>query len=116
MISSRYDSRIPFYLLILLSVSYVLSIFTLQLFGGMIAILWLFEKNSEKKKAIDGFIVAVSIYGIARLLSIALSEYQGESIQAIYKEALFFISVFSFGFYLKVLDEKKIILLIYYFI
>jgi O-antigen ligase len=102
--------------MIFLSVSFVLSIFALQLFGGILAVLWMFERNSEKRKAIDNFVIVVCIYGIARIIAIALSEYPEESVQALYKEALFFLSVFSFGFYSKILDERKIRLLIYSFI
>ncbi|RPI68144.1 MAG: hypothetical protein EHM47_14875, partial [Ignavibacteriales bacterium] len=116
MISSRFDLRIPFYLLVLLSVSFVLSIFAMQLFGGVLIILWLLERNSEKKKAVDKFIIAASLFGISRLLAIIFSEYPEESIPALYKEALFFLSFFSLGFYFKALDEKKIKLLVFSFI
>ncbi|MDO8548787.1 MAG: O-antigen ligase family protein, partial [Ignavibacteria bacterium] len=116
MISSRFDLRIPFYLLIFLSVSYVLSIFLLQLFGGALAVLWLFEKNSEKRKAIDSFIIAVLVYGVTRLLSVTFSEYLENSIHTLYKEALFFLSVFSVGFYLKSFDQKRVRIIIYVFI
>ena len=64
MISSRFDIRIPFYLTILLSVSFVLSIFALQLFAGLLVILWLLEKNSGKRKAIDKIVVLIVIYGL----------------------------------------------------
>ena len=116
MISSRFDLRIPFYLLIFLSVSYVLSIFLLQLFGGALVVLWLFEKNSEKRKAIDSFIIAVLVYGVTRLLSVTFSEYPENSIHTLYKEALFFLSVFSIGFYLKSFDQKRVRSIIYVFI
>ncbi len=116
MISSRCDSRIPFYLLIMLSLSFVLSIFAMQLFAGVMGILWLFEKNSEKKKAIDTFVIAVSFYGLIRLLTIIFSEYPEISVHTLYKEALFFLSVFSIGFYLKTLERQKILLVIYSFI
>src|SRR4030065_1239121 len=102
--TSRFDPRIPFYILLFLSVSYVLSIFLMQLFCGVLVILWLLEKNSEKRKAIDSFIIAVLVYGFARLISVILSEYPGVSIHTLYKEALFYLSVFSIGFYLKSFD------------
>src|SRR5690606_28569945 len=116
MISTRYEIRIPFYFLILLSVSFVLSIFAMQLFGAALVILWLFEKNSEKKKAIDSFIIAVLIYGLIRIISIIFSEYPDESISALYREALFFLSIFPIGFYLKSFDDQKKKIIIYSFI
>ena len=116
MISSRFNIQIPFYLLTFLSVSYVLSIVVLQVFTGALVILWLFEKTSEKKKAIDSFIIMLLVYGFVRLLSIIFSEYQDISIHSLYKEALFYLSVFPFGFYLKSLDPKKTQVIIYTFI
>jgi O-antigen ligase len=116
MISSRFDIRIPFYLTILLSVSFVLSIFALQLLAGVLAILWLFEKNSEKRKAVDRIVILILIYGFVRLVAIAFSEYPSVSIQSLYKEGLFYLSIFSLGFYLKVFDERKIRQIIYIFI
>lgn len=116
MISSRFDIRIPFYLTILLSVSFVLSIFALQLFAGLLVILWLLEKNSGKRKAIDKIVVLIVIYGLVRTIAIIFSEYPSVSVQTFYKEGLFFLSVFSLGFYLKVFGEKKRRQIIYIFI
>jgi len=116
MIYSRFDSRIPFYILIFLSVCYVLSIVLLQFFCAVLAVLWILEKNSEKKKAINFFVIGISAFGIIRLISIIFSEYPEISIPALYKEALFYLSVFSFGFYFKVLDFKLVKLIIYAFL
>lgn len=116
MISSRFDIRIPFYLTILLSVSFVLSIFALQLFAGLLIILWLLEKNSEKRKAIDKIVVLFVIYGLVRTVTIVFSEYPSVSVQTFYKEGLFFLSIFSLGFYLKVFGEKKRRQILYIFI
>jgi len=88
----------------------------MQLFGAALVILWLFEKNSEKKKAIDSFIIAVLIYGLIRIISIIFSEYPDESISALYREALFFLSIFPIGFYLKSFDDQKKKIIIYSFI
>jgi O-antigen ligase len=116
MITTRFDQRLPFYLIILLSVSFSLSIFTMQLFGGTLALLWLFEKNSEKKKAADRIVMMVTLYGLVRLLAIIFSEYTSVSVHSLYKEALFYLSVFSIGFYMKVFDSRKIRLIIYFFL
>src|SRR3989304_5017234 len=116
MISSRFDLRIPFYLMILLSGSFVLSIFAMQLFAGILAILWLFEKNSEKRKAVDRIVIIILIYGLVRLAAIIFSEYPSVSVQSLYKEGLFYLSIFSIGFYVKVFDEQKTRQIIYLFI
>jgi O-antigen ligase len=116
MISSRFDIRIPFYLTILLSVSFVLSIFALQLFAGLLIVFWLLEKNSEKRKAIDKIVVLIVIYGVVRIVAIIFSEYHSVSVQTFYKEGLFFLSIFSLGFYLKVFDAGKRKQIIYFFI
>ncbi|OGU32096.1 MAG: hypothetical protein A2057_03400 [Ignavibacteria bacterium GWA2_35_9] len=116
MISSRFDLRIPFYLMILLSVSFVLSIFAMQLFAGILAILWLFEKYSEKRKAVDRIVIFILIYGLVRLAAIIFSEYPSVSVQSLYKEGLFYLSIFSIGFYVKVFDEQKTRQIIYLFI
>ena len=116
MISSRFDIRIPFYLTVLLSISFVLSIFALQLFAGLLVILWLLEKYSEKRKAVDKIIVLIVIYGFIRTVAIIFSEYPSVSVQTFYKEGLFFLSIFSLGFYFKAFDEKKRRQIIYIFI
>ena len=106
MITSRFDQRLPFYLIILLSVSFTLSIFTMRLF----------EKKSEKKKAVDRIVMMVTLFGLVRLLAIIFSEYPSVSVHSLYKEALFYLSVFSIGFYTKVFDSRKIHLIIYFFL
>ena len=116
MITTRFDQRLPFYLIMLLSLSFTLSIFTMQLFGGVLAVLWLSEKNSEKKKAVDHIITLVALYGLIRLLAIVFSEYPSLSVHSLYKEALFYLSVFSISFYMKVFDSRKIHLIIYFFL
>jgi O-antigen ligase len=88
----------------------------MQLFGGTLALLWLFEKNSEKKKAADRIVMMVTLYGLVRLLAIIFSEYTSVSVHSLYKEALFYLSVFSIGFYMKVFDSRKIRLIIYFFL
>lgn len=116
MITTRFDQRLPFYLIILLSVSFSLSIFTMQLFGGILAVLWLFEKNNKKRKAVDRITILVAVYGLVRLLAIIFSEYPSVSVHSLYKEALFYLSVFSLGFYMKIFDRRKIRLIIYFFL
>ena len=107
MISTRYNLNLPFYLIIATACSFVFSLFLLQVFVGAVAVLWLFEKNIEKKKAFDIITVAIITFGIIRLTTIFFSEYPKESYEAIYKEALFYFFFFSANFYLKIFSSEK---------
>jgi O-antigen ligase len=116
MISTRYFQNISFYLLLAAASSFVLSLFFLQLFAGILFFFWVFEKNSEKKKAIDLLSLAVLVFGIVRITTIIFSNYHAASNESLYKEALFYFSFFSFNFYLKTLNtEKKHLLIIVFF-
>jgi O-antigen ligase len=113
MISTRYNQNITFYLLLATASSFVLSLFFLQLFAGILFFFWIFEKNAEKKKALDLLSLAVIVFGIVRIAAIIFSNYPAASNESLYKEALFYFSFFSFNFYLKTLNtEKKHLLLI----
>jgi O-antigen ligase len=107
MISTKYNQNIPFYILLAAASSFVLSLFLLQLFAGLLVFIWLFESNYEKKKAMDLLTLAVLIFGIVRIASIVFSEYHASSNESLYKEALFYLGFFSFNFYLKVFDSRK---------
>lgn len=107
MISTRYNQNIPFYLLLAAASSFVLSLFLLEVFAGIIVFMWLFEKYSDKKKAMDLLTLAVIAFGIVRIVSIILSEYHADSIESLYKEALFYFSFFAFNYYLKVFSPEK---------
>jgi O-antigen ligase len=114
--STRYNQNIPFYLLAAAVSSFVLSLFLLQLFAGILFFLWVFEKNAEKKKAIDVLSLAVLVFGIVRIAAILFSKYPTASNESLYKEALFYLSFFSFNYYLKTFNSEKKYLLIMIFI
>jgi O-antigen ligase len=109
MVSSRFPEILIFILLALFSVSFVLSLFLMQLFGGLIFILWLFEKWNEKKKAPDIITAGILLFGFVRIISIIYSEYPQISYEAFYKEALFYLMAMSLPFYLKTLDKRKLL-------
>lgn len=108
MISSRFDSRLLFYLLAASICSMMVSLFLLQLFLGLLAFLWLFEKTGNKKKAFDIFTLLIAVFGIIRILSIIFSVYPASSVQSLYKEALFYLGFLSMSFYLKAMNKEKI--------
>lgn len=116
MIKSRFSSNYIFPLLSIFVVSFVLSLFLLQIIGGIIFILWLFEKWEEKKKIIDILTISVFVFGTVRLLSIYFSSFPSDSYEALYKEAFFYIALVSLCFYLKTLDKKMILYLLLIFI
>ena len=110
MIDSRYNFKVPFYILAATAVSFMLSLFLMQLFAAVLFLLWIFEKNIEKKKALDVFVYAVLLFGSVRILSIIFSEFPSSSIQSLWKDALFYLSFFAFVFYLKAFEKKYFIL------
>ena len=114
-ISSRFNQNLYFYLLIASVCSFLLSLFLLQLFVGVLTILWILDKFSEKKKAIDIFSRVIFIFLVIRVISIVFSSYPVDSSQAYYKDALFYLGFFSFDFYLKALDKKRIRIVVYFF-
>jgi O-antigen ligase len=116
MIKSRFSSNYIFPLLGVFVVSFVLSLFLLQVIGGIIFIFWLFEKWDEKKKIVDILTVSVIIFGIIRLISIFFSAFPSNSYESLYKEALFYFALVFMCFYLKTLDKKTLLRLVLIFI
>lgn len=116
LVSSRYSQKIIFTFLSLLAISFVLSLFVMQLAAALLFILWLFEKQDEKKKAFDIITAFVLVFGLVRLITIFLSEYPQSSYESLYKEALFYTSAVALSFYLKTLEKKKVIELMMIFI
>lgn len=116
MSESRFPANLIFILVSLFAVSFVLSLFLLQLFGGVIFILWLFEHWKKKKNTLDLILLSVFFFGFIRLLSIIFSEYHSSSIQSLYKEALFYVVMISLPFYLKTFDKQKLLKLVMIFI
>ncbi|MEP0861059.1 MAG: O-antigen ligase family protein [Ignavibacterium sp.] len=116
LIKSRFSEKIIFTFLSLLAVSFVLSLFVMQLAGALLFILWLFEKKNEKRKAFDAITAFILIFGLVRLITVFLSEYPQSSYESLYKEALFYATAVSLPFYLKTLEKKKVIELMLIFI
>ncbi len=108
MISTRFDIRIPFYLLAASICSIMISLFFLQLFLGLLVLLWLLEKTDNKKKAFDIFTLLIAIFGFTRILSIIFSLYPASSVQSLYKEALFYLGFLAMSFYLKAMNKENI--------
>lgn len=108
MISSRFDSRIPYYLISASICSALISLFLFQLFLGLLSVLWLCEKNAGKKKAFDLFTILICTFGMVRILSIILSNFPEASIPSLYKDALFYFGFFSVSFYLKSMGIDKV--------
>ena len=114
-ISSRFNRNLYFYLLLATVCSFLFSLFLLEVFAGILSILWIFEKIPEKKKAIGIFGKVVFIFLLARVLSIIFSDFPSVSNQSYYKDALFYLGFFSFDFYLKTLNKKRLNILVYTF-
>jgi hypothetical protein len=107
-LESRFDIRLPYYLTIAAVSSFLLSLFLLQLFAGLLVLVWLFESNKSKIKALDTLSYIFIVFVVIRILSAILSDFPESSNQIYYKDLLFFLSLFVFRYYLKVFDERKI--------
>ena len=116
MLNTRYDTRLPFYLTIATVSSFLFSLFLLQLFAGLLVLAWLFESNKNKFKAIDTISYIFIAFVLIRILSTLFSDYPDSSNQIYYKDLLFFLSFFAFGYYLKVFDENKFRTIYYAFV
>lgn len=116
LIKSRYSEKIVFTFLSILALSFVLSLFVMQLAAALLFIFWLFENKSEKKKAFNSITAFIFVFGLVRLITIFLSEYPQSSYESLYKEALFYTSAVAIPFYLKTLEKKKVIELMLVFI
>jgi len=116
MISSRFDQKFIMILLSIFALSFLLSLALMQIIAVMFFILWLFERNSEKKKSFDRITACVFLFGLVRIITIFLSEYPQTSYEAIYKESLFYTSAVALPFYLKTLDKQKLLRLMLVFI
>jgi len=97
-------------------ISFLTSLFALQLFVGILSILWLLEKVSEKKKSLDLVTYFILIFGLIRVIAVIFSHYQKSSVEIFYKEILFYLGFFSFVFYLKTFDLVKLRNILYMFI
>lgn len=105
-LKSRFNSRVILSLLIILSISFVLSLFIMQLAAALLFVLWLFEKHEERKKSFDNIFAFILIFGLTRLISIFLSEYPQSSYESFYREGLFYTSAATILFYIKTLNKK----------
>ncbi len=115
MVQTRYNILLPFYFFLASVFSFLVSFFLLQVFLGLLSLLWIFEAWENKKSAFDTILYAVILFGILRLISIIFSVYPSQSVTAIPKEILFYTGFFAMSFYLKVFDDKKFDWVIYVF-
>jgi len=113
---SRFNLKYITILIGVASCTFVISLFLMQVFFAIIFILWVIEKNSEKRKVFDVFTLAIIIWGIIRIAAVIFSQYPSVSSQIFYKEALFYASFLSLQFYFKSMSKEQISLVIKYFI
>jgi O-antigen ligase len=104
---SRYNHKLLLVIIAAGIFSFLTSLLLLQVFFGILIILWLTEKNTEKKKAFDTVGLLLLVFMAARLLSIFLSPHPDIAYQALYKDALFFLGFFAFSFYFRALSEDE---------
>jgi len=108
MLLSRFNYRIPLYLFIATIMSFLISLFLLQLFAALLVILYLIEPVKNKKLVFDNIAYLFLAFVLIRILTALFSEFPESSNQLFYKDALFFLSFFAFTFYLKTFNGKNI--------
>lgn len=108
MTQTRFDIRYPHFLMLATVSSFLLSLVLLQFFLGLLVILWLTEKNSEKKKAFDKVGLLILIFLTVRILSVIFSEYPELSVELLYKDALFYLGFFAMNFYFKAFKAEQV--------
>jgi O-antigen ligase len=113
---SRFNLKYITPLIGIASCTFVISLFLMQVLFAIIFILWVIEKNSEKRKVFDLFTLAIILWGIIRILVVVLSQYPSESNQVFYKEALFYASFLSLQFYFKAISKEQMSKVIKFFI
>jgi O-antigen ligase len=113
---SRYNLKYITLLIGIASCTFVISLFLMQLLFAIIFVLWVIEKNNEKRKVFDLFTLAIIIWGIIRIIAVIFSQYPSESNKVFYKEALFYASFLSLQFYFKSMSKEQISKVIKYFI
>ncbi len=116
MIKSRFDKKVVIPVLSLFAISFLLSLALMQLVAGLVFIMWLFEKNDEKRKAVGMIFYAVIIFGLVRLVTVFLSDFPSSSYEIWYKEAIFYTTAVSLSFYYKSLEKDDIIKILNFFI
>ncbi len=115
-VNSRYNQKYIVWLFAALSISFLLSLVTLQLFAAILVILYLTEKFENKKIAFGKIEIAFSIFILARIISILFSDFPQASNQAFYKDALYILGFYAFGFYFRILNIDSIIKVVNIFI
>ncbi|MDP3148305.1 MAG: O-antigen ligase family protein [Ignavibacteria bacterium] len=100
-------SQIAFYLISAIAASFLLSLVLLQLFIGLLILLWVLEPNSEKKKNFGSVEIYFFAFVCVRVLSICFSEHFKLSIHALYKDALYCVGFFALSFYLHSFSIEK---------
>lgn len=102
---TRYKKDFIFILLISVGFSFLVSIFLLQLFAGILVILYLFEKN--KKESFDNINFFFLVFILIRIISIFFSVNFDLSVESLYKDALFYLGLFAFSYYFKSLGYNR---------
>lgn len=115
-VNSRYNDNLVTWLLIGTGISFLISLALMQVLTVVIVVLWFTEHLSDKKRAFGRIELFFLIFVIFRLLSIFISEFPGSSYQSLYKDTLFYISLFAFSFYFRVLPVSNVKKIIYSFI
>lgn len=104
---TRYKKDFIFILLISIGFSFLVSLFLLQVFAGILITLYLFEKNINKKRSFDSINLFFLVFILIRIISIFFSVNFDISVESLYKDALFYLGLFAFSYYFKALGYSR---------
>ncbi|MDP4173027.1 MAG: O-antigen ligase family protein [Bacteroidota bacterium] len=107
-VTSKYNNKIITWIIALIAASFLLSLVVLQVLTAILFFLWLSESFESKKKAFGKIEIAFTIFAFFRLFSVAISSFPELSIHSLYKDALFYLSLYAFSFYIKVLSIENL--------
>lgn len=116
MLQSRFNKNIVLYLFIAVIASFLISLFLFQIFAAILILLWLLENNKEKKKAVDKIGYLFLAFALIRIISVFTSQFFDTSVHLLYKDAIFFLSLFAMNFYLKSFDDDELKTLLFSFV
>ncbi len=82
-------------------VSFLISLAFLNLAVGVISFFWLYDSFRRKEWRMDTYALLIGLFGLVRMGSIAFSRFPDVSIEAIQKEAPFYLSFFALLYFFK---------------
>ncbi len=107
-ITTRYNPKIPFTLIVILASSFLISLFVMEVVAVILLFLWLVEDKQSKKISFDSVAQLVFLFGAARVLSVIFSPFPDSAVPSLWKEALLYATIPPLFFYMRVLSDDYV--------